>query len=284
MSSADEIENGVVAGAIDAWAQPAWGRMRSDLPEAVRLFEKSGTAHLLDRRLTPKETVAKMDRAGVATLMLSAWRRPERWICTNDEIAEYVRAFPDRFVGVATVDLANPVSAAGELDRAVNELGFKALRIVPWLWRLPPNDRLYYPLYVKCVELGIPFCTQVGHTGPLMPSETGRPVPYLDDVALTFPELRIVGGHIGYPWTDEMIGLAWKHDNVFIDTSAYLPRYYPAQLLHFMKTYGQDKVLFGTNFPQLPLDRCTAQVRALGLPAEIEAKFLYGNAKHVFGL
>ena len=284
MSKPDKIPSGIVTGAIDAWAQPALGTSRTDLPEAVRLFEKSGTAHLLDRRLSPEETVAEMDQAGVARLMLAAWCRPARWICTNDEVAEFVRAFPERFTGVATVDLSNPVTAVRELGRAVTELGFKALRIVPWLWKLPPNDRHYYPLYVKCVELGIPFCTQVGHTGPLMPSETGRPVPYLDEVALTFPDLRIVGGHIGHPWTDEMIGLAWKHDNVFIDTSAYLPRYYPAQLLQFIKTYGQDKVLFASNFPQLPLDRCMTQVAELGLPAEIEAKFLCGNAKRVFGL
>ena len=80
--------------------------------------------------------------------------------------------------------------------------------MIPWLWDLPPNDRRYYPLYAECVELGIPFCTQVGHTGPLRTSETGRPIPYLDDVALDFPDLVIVGGHIGYPWTDEMIALA----------------------------------------------------------------------------
>jgi uncharacterized protein len=83
-----------------------------------------------------------------------------------------------------------------------------------WAQReLPPDDRLDYPLYAACVELGIPFCTQVGHTGPLKPSDTGRPVPYLDRVALDFPELVIVGGHIGHPWTNEMIGVVWKHDN-----------------------------------------------------------------------
>jgi uncharacterized protein len=74
------------------------------------------------------------------------------------------------------------------------------------------------------------------------------------------------------------------HNNVFIDTSAYLPRYYLPQLLQFMKTYGQDKVLFGTNLPQLALDRCTTQAREIGLPAAIEAKFLHGNATHVFEL
>jgi predicted TIM-barrel fold metal-dependent hydrolase len=270
--------------AIDAWAQPVTGRTRQDLPEVVRLLEKSGTAHYLDRQLTPAELVAAMDAAGIRQLMLSAWCRPGRWLISNDEVAAHVAAFPDRFAGVAAVDLANPVAAVRELDRAVRQLGFKALRVVPWLWKLPPNDKLYYPLYVKCIELDIPFCTQVGHTGPLMPSETGRPVPYIDEVALTFPELRIVCGHIGHPWTDEMIGVAWKHDNVYIDTSAYLPRYYPPQLLQFLRTYGRNKVLFGTNFPQLPLDKCMAQVRGLSLPPDIESKFLFANARTVFRL
>jgi uncharacterized protein len=115
-----------------------------------------------------------------------------------------------------------------------------------------------------------------------MPSETGRPVPYLDEVALKFPELAIVGGHIGHPWTAEMIGLAWKHDNVYIDTSAYLPKYYPPELVQYRKTYRQDKVLFGTNFPHLPFDRCRAQVANLELPPEIEEKFLRTNAQCVF--
>ena len=271
-------------GAIDAWAQPANGRAQKLLPEVVRLFEKSGSAHLLDQPLSPAQTVAEMDKAGVATLMLAAWCRPEGWVFSNDEVAEYTRAFPERFVGVATVDLSKPVAAVHELARAVRELGFKALRVVPWLWKLPPNHRLYYPLYVKCIELDIPFCTQVGHTGPLMPSETGRPVPYLDEVALDFPELRIVAGHIGHPWTEEMIGLAWKHDNVYIDTSAYLPGYYPQALLQFMRTYGKDKVLFGSNFPQLSLERCMSQVEELGLSDEVKAAFLHENARRVFRL
>jgi predicted TIM-barrel fold metal-dependent hydrolase len=271
-------------GAIDAWAQPANGRTRELLPEVARLFEKSGSGHLLDQRLSPEQTVAEMDKAGVEKLMLAAWCRPGRWVCTNDEVAEFTRAFPERFVGVATVDLSKPLAAVRELERAVTELGCKALRIVPWLWQLPPNHRLYYPLYVKCIELDIPFCTQVGHTGPLLPSETGRPVPYLDEVALDFPELRIVAGHIGHPWTEEMIGVAWKHDNVYIDTSAYLPRYYPQQLLQFMQSYGQDKVLFGSNFPQLSLSRCLNQVEQLGLSAAVQAKFLHENARRVFKL
>jgi uncharacterized protein len=97
------------------------------------------------------------------------------------------------------------------------------------------------------------------------PSDTGCPVPYLDRVALDFPELVIVGGHIGHPWTNEMIGVVWKHDNVYLDTSAYLPRYYPAELAHVMNTYGRGKVMFGTNWPQLTHERALSQVDQLGL-------------------
>lgn len=269
---------------IDAWAQPASREAFAKMPEVARLFQQSGSAKLLEAGLTTTQIVEAMNRAGVQTLLLSAWHRPGAWIYSNDLIAEMVAAYPDRFVGVAAVNLERPVEAVRELDRAVRSLGFKALRVVPWLWNRPPNDKFYFPLYVKCIELGIPFCTQVGHTGPLMPSETGRPVPYLDEVALTFPELKIVAGHIGFPWTDEMIGVAWKHENVYIDTSAYLPRYYPPALLHYLKTYGKEKVLFGSNFPQLSLEKCVQQVEELGLADDAKANFLYRNAQRVFNL
>jgi predicted TIM-barrel fold metal-dependent hydrolase len=81
----------------------------------------------------------------------------------------------------------------------------------------------------------IPFCLQVGHTGPLCLSEPGRPIPYLDHVALEFPELKIVAGHIGYPWTEEMIALAAKYPNVHIDTSAYTVPRYPRELVDYMR-------------------------------------------------
>lgn len=278
------MNNGALSGKIiDAWAQPGQLHLIEHVPEVKRLLHASKSP-LLNGSFGPDETVAAMDRAGIGAMMLCAWCRPGKWVFTNDDVAEFTRRYPKRFYGVATVDLQHPVQAVKELERAVKELGFKALRVIPWLWNLPPNDRLYYPLYVKCIELDIAFCTQVGHTGPLMPSETGRPVPYLDEVALTFPELTIVGGHIGHPWTAEMIGLAWKHERVYIDTSAYLPAYYPPELLKFLNSYGRDKVLFGTNFPQLSLEKCTEQALALEIRPEAQAAFLHENARRVFKL
>jgi len=155
---------------------------------------------------------------------------------------------------------------------------------VPWLWNLPPSDRRYYPLYAECVELGIPFCLQVGHTGPLCPSEPGRPIPYLDTVALEFPELVIVGGHIGYPWTAEMISLATKYPNVYIDTSAYKSSRYPRELVDYLRGHGRHKVLFGSNHPAWPAADCLRDLASLQLDDETAQLFLHGNAERVFGL
>jgi predicted TIM-barrel fold metal-dependent hydrolase len=273
----------MTTGAIDVWAQPAPDGAFAG-PEFARLIRQSRAEDRVAAARSAEGVIGAMDTAGVETALLSAWHLPGRAMISNEQVAAFIEQHPDRFVGVASVDLKDPVAATREVERAVRELGFKALRVLPWVWSRPPTDPLFYPLYVKCVELNIPFCTQVGHTGPLMPSDVGRPIPYIDQVALTFPQLKIVCGHIGYPWTEEMVSLAWKHENVFIDTSAYRPRYYPPQLLNFMSSYGQDKVLFGTNFPMLSFEECVRDTRDLKLPENILAKFLRRNAQAVFGL
>ena len=173
--------------------------------------------------------------------------------------------------------------AVREVRRCIRGLGFKAIRVLPWLWEVPPTDRRFYPVYVACVEEGVPFCTQIGHTGPLMPSEVGRPI-YLDQVALDFPELAIVAGHIGYPWTDEAVAVATKHPNVYIDTSAYTVRRYPPALVDFMRERGAAKVLFGTNYPMITAERALEGLDELGLTDAIKHQFLCGNAARVFNI
>jgi predicted TIM-barrel fold metal-dependent hydrolase len=173
------------------------------------------------------------------------------------------------------------MAAIREVRRCIQDLGFKAIRILPWLWEAPPTDRRFYPVYAACCDLGVPFCTQIGHTGPLMPSEVGRPI-YLDQVAIDFPELTIVGGHIGYPWTDEAIAVVTKHENVYIDTSAYTVKRYPSALVEFMRGHGQDKVLFGTNYPMIMPAKALDGLDELALGDKAQEQFLSGNARRVF--
>lgn len=272
---------GVDLDAIDVWMQhPTLRHLRHDMFASLRRWMGTG---IPDEEIPLEFTIAAMDEGGVELGLTAAWYGPEGDLISNDEVASFVAARPDRLRGVAGADLRRPMEAVRELRRRVEE-GFVALRIVPWLWELPPTDRRYYPLYAACVDLGIPFCTQVGHTGPLRPSETGRPIPYIDQVAIDFPELVIVCGHIGYPWTVEMIAVADKHPNVVIDTSAYAANRYPPELVDYLKGRGRHKVLFGTNYPMITPARARAALDTLGLDDETRRLFLRGNAERVFGL
>jgi uncharacterized protein len=267
---------------IDAWMQHPGQRFLDDeMFDSLRRW-KSGP--FSDTAPDPRVTVEAMDAAGVGRGMLCAWHGPAGPMIGNAEVAATCAAYPDRFVGVAAVDLRRPMTAVAELRRCVEQYGFRALRMIPWLWELPPDDRRYYPLYAACCELDITFCTQVGHAGPLRASEPGRPIPYLDHVALEFPELRIVGGHIGVPWLDEMISLATKYPNVYLDTSAYTARRYPAALVEYLRGHGRRKVLFGSNHPFWPAADCLAGLDELHLDDATTRAFLHDNARVAFRL
>lgn len=266
---------------VDVWMQhPTLRHSNHDMFESLRRWMGIET---FEEALPIELTLAAMREAGVTAGLTAAWYGPEGSLISNDEVAEFVARSQGLLVPVAGADIRRPMEAVRELRDRV-EQGFVALRLVPWLWEAPPTDRRYYPLYAACVDLGIPFCTQVGHTGPLRPSETGRPIPYIDQVAIDFPELVIVCGHIGYPWTTEMIAVADKHPNVYIDTSAYAAHRYPAELVDYLKGRGRHKVMFGTNYPMMTPARALARLDDLGLTAETRDAFLHANARRVFAL
>ena len=112
------------------------------VPEVRRLFEQShADTSLLSKRRTPAELVALMDSAGVSQVCLCAWYRPGQAVFSNEDVAEFTRAFPDRFVGIAGVDLLDPVGYVREVEKYVTTEGFRGVRVVPWLWGLAPTDR-----------------------------------------------------------------------------------------------------------------------------------------------
>jgi predicted TIM-barrel fold metal-dependent hydrolase len=266
---------------IDAWAQhPTPRHLQDPIFDSLRRWSKTEAP---SEPIPVAATVAAMDAAGVERSLISAWCAPGKDMISNDEVAGFVAEYPDRLIGVGSADISQPMAAVREIRRCVEQLGFKAIRVLPWLWRLPPTDRLFYPVYTACCELGVPFCTQIGHTGPLMPSEVGRPI-YLDQVALDFPELVIVAGHIGYPWTDEAVAVATKHENVYIDTSAYTVKRYPRALVDYLRSHGRRKVMFGSNYPMIEPVKALAGLEDLELDAETRQAFLAGNAQRAFGL
>jgi len=268
-------------GAVDVWIQPhtkeCAGRWSAEMAHVLKLFGRETTL----AGISIEEMVAEMDQAGIEKAVMSALMDPKGHIVTNEFVAEVINKYPGRFIGQFAYDPRTGMKAVRELENFVREFNFGGLKIEPFIFHTPPNDKVYYPLYAKCCELEIPVTIQVGHTAPLLPSATGKPI-YLDEVALDFPELKIVAGHIGWPWTEEMISIAWKHPNVYIDTSAHTPKHYPPAFVHFLKTFGQDKSLFATDWPLLPFSRPMQEIDSLGLSRSIKRKFLRENALKVF--
>jgi len=198
-----------------------------------------------------------------------------------------VQKYPERFSGLAGVDPTEGMAGVRQLETAVRDYGFIGAHSYPHWFELAPDHARYYPFYAKCVELDVPIQLQVGQSMVYDKSyprrSVGRPIS-LDAVACDFPELKLIGIHVGIPWTDEMIAMAWKHANVFIGCDAHRPRYWPESFVKFINSYGQDKVLFGTDFPVLPFEQTRTDIEALGLKPVALRKLLRDNAARVYKL
>ena len=239
-----------------------------------------------------EDYLAKMDRAGIERAFLVAVRAGDMAVRGSFEIAyarvrEVCAAHPDRFSGLAGVDPFRGMQGLRDLETAVREYGFIGAHLYPHWFGLAPDHAKYYPYYAKCCELGIPIMMQVGQNlvyskERRLPS-VARPIT-LDPVAIDFPELTLIGIHIGVPWTDEMIAMAWKHENVFIGVDAYAPKHWPAQLVHYLDSYGREKVLFGTDWPVIDPERAVAEVAAIELRPASRAALMRDNALRVFRL
>ncbi len=200
-----------------------------------------------------------------------------------EKIAEVCAAHPDRFKGIIGVNPSRIMTWVKKLDVAVKEYGFVGAHLYPHWFDAPPDDRMYYPFYAKCAELGVPIQIQVGYSAQWFLRTVAQPIT-LDRVAIDFPELKIIGIHIGHPWTEEMISMAWKHPNVFIGTDAHLPKYWDATLIKFINSRGQDKVMFGTDWPVVDFKRAMEELDKLELREGPKRKLLVENAARVYGL
>ncbi len=234
----------------------------------------------------------KMDKAGIERSLLIAVRAGDLAMKGSFEIpysqvARWCDKYPDRFSGLAGVDPYRGMQGLRDLQHAVQELGFVGAHLYPHWFKLAPNEALYYPYYAKCCELDIPIMMQVGQNliyqkEVRLPS-VARPI-LLDQIAIDFPELRLLGIHVGVPWTDEMIAMAWKHANVYIGIDAYAPKYLPPTLLHYMNSYGADKVMFGTDWPVIDPERAVLEMQAHDFKPDALRKIMRDTAVKVFKL
>jgi len=242
--------------------------------------------------VTVEDYLKRMDKAGIERSLLIAVRAGDLNIKESFEIpyetvAKVCEQYPDRFSGLAGVDPFRGMQGIYDLEKAVKEYGFVGAHLYPHWFGLAPDNAKYYPYYSKCCELDIPIMMQVGHN--LVYSKTrrlpsvARPIT-LDQVAIDFPELALIGIHIGIPWTDEMISMCWKHENVYTAGDAYAPKYWPDSYVHYANSYGSHKVMFGTDWPVIDPERAIQEVNDLGMKPEAQQKLLRDNAVRVFKL
>ena len=270
-------------------------------PEIMRLrpawtkgfwLDKIGRDAGIAAGLSHAQMLDLMDRAGIERALLIATKTgqlgiPGSWHLPYDVVAAAVQSHPDRFSGLAGLDPTEGMSGVRALERAVREYGFVGAHFYPHWFELTPDHARWYPFYAKCVELDVPVQLQVGQSliyDPARPLRSvGRPIT-LDAVACDFPELKLIGIHVGIPWTDEMIAMAWKHENVYIGCDAHSPKYWPESFVRYINSYGQDKVIFGTDFPVLDFERTRREIEELGLKDEAKRKLLRDNARRIYRL
>ncbi len=213
---------------------------------------------------------------------------------SNEETAQLLRRFPGRFLGLARISITafHGMSGVRELERLVRDEGFCALGVSALVDCIPASDRRYYPLYAKAAELDIPvrIYSSMNYAND-RPYDLGHP-RHLDQVAMDFPELRLIGGLGGWPWVNEMVALVRRHPNLHVDTSAHRARYLGQpgsgweMLIQFGNTLIQDKVMVGLSAGLVGQPYETLIQEYLGLPLKdaVKEKWLYGNAARVFGL
>lgn len=239
-----------------------------------------------------RDYLRKMDRAGIERSLLIAVRCGDLKVRGSFELPyervhSVCKKYPTRFSGLAGIDPFRGMHGLSDLEFAVKKLGFVGAHLYPHWFGLAPDHAKYYPYYAKCCELDIPIMMQVGHNlvysrERRLPS-VGRPI-CLDQVAIDFPELKLIGIHIGVPWTDEMISMCWKHENVYMAGDAYAPKHWPPSFVQYANTYGRNKVLFGTDWPVIDPERAVKDIDALDFRPESKKLMMRENARRVFRL
>ena len=233
-----------------------------------------------------------MDAAGIDISFLVAAKAgrvglPGCYHMPPEVVAEAIKKYPSRFMGLVGLDPYQGMDGVRQLEYAVKELGFIGAHLYPHWYDLPPNNARYYPFYAKCIELDIPIQMQVGqsliYSKEHRTRSVGRPI-YLDDIACDLPELKLIGSHVGIPWHDEMIAMSWKHENVFICTDAHSPKYWPESVWRYLNSYGQNKVIFATDFPVLRFERTIQEIHDYGLKPEVMRKFMRDNTIRIYNL
>jgi uncharacterized protein len=218
-----------------------------------------------------------LDRFGIERAMVGVGEGRE-------DAARALKEHADRFIPSVAIDPNQGMEAVRLLVEMHDVYGVKAATTFPAGTQVPINDKRYYPIYAKCVELDIPIFVCAGVPGPRVPMAPQK-VELIDEVCWFFPELRFVMRHGAEPWTDLAVKLMLKWPNLYYSTSAFAPRYYPKAIVDYANTRGADKIIYAGYFPAgLTYDRIFADLPGVAFDDNVWPKFLRHNAARVLKL
>ena len=273
----------------EKWAADA-GMSREEFETAKKVLtplelRKKITATAMASAMAEADFIQMLDDADVTFACIGTGRT-----ASIEHTAQLTKKYPQKFIPWCRINPRKGTAGIAQLEHAVNELGIKGLEVSTFRDELYANDKLYFPLYAKCEELNLPvriYCTMNYASDKAM--DLGRPI-YIDDVARNFPQLVIIAGLGGWPWVPELVGLARRHSNVYIDFAAHRPKYLATpgsgfeMLLQFGNTLLQDRILFASSWitQGLPLKQIIGEVMALPLKENVKKKWMGENAARIF--
>ena len=210
---------------------------------------------------------------------------------SNEEIAELAAEHADVLIPFASVDPARGADAVARARRLAGGGVVRGFKFHPNLQGFFPDDRAVYPLYEVLQEHGMVALFHSGHTGVGAGMRGGGGVRlkysnpmHVDDVAVDFPDLKIILAHPSFPWQDEALSVALHKPNVHIDLSGWSPKYFPPSLVQHANTLLKNKMLFGSDFPVITPDRWLADLDRTEIRESVRPLILKDNAVRLLGL
>lgn len=199
-------------------------------------------------------------------------------LVTNDNIASFVQKYPDRFIGFAGIDPPSP-EAMNQLEYSINSLGLKGIKLVPPVQKFDLKDKMYDPLWKKILDYDIPLWIHGGHQVSTAGSDAklGHPMR-IDDLAMRYPEMTIIIGHMGTPWFWDTYSVVIRHPNVYVDISSHpeLYQYFPWDA--YTKSNIEEKVLFASDHPLCHWNQIIPAVNKLPISDNFKSKIFKKNA------
>lgn len=210
---------------------------------------------------------------------------------SNADTAGWVGKYPDTFVGFGSVDPWKGKAAVDEVKRCA-DLGLRGMKFQQATQAFCPTNPRFFPIYEACNSLKLPIIFHGGTTainagqpgGGGLVLEYCKPIPYIDEIAARYPELRIIIAHPAWPWHDDQLAVMRHKGNVYMDLSGWAPKYFPESIIQNANTLVQDKVFFGSDFPMLTPERWLSEFAALPIKETVRPKILLHNAAKFLGI